>query len=183
MAMFWQKMQKKAFRGSDYSSGGFGAEDVILLLFLLLLFLPSVFGIIYVIIELIRGRKYRKSLFGERKITGWFRDAPLDGDLLSAAYVLKHGNRFGGTVNVSNLIGAFFLRWIMNSIVTLQPDSRNAKRSRRGGSGRGGRNITIRKGQTLSQIAKANGTTVAKLKRLNGIKGNNIRAGKKLRVK
>lgn len=61
--------------------------------------------------------------------------------------------------------------------------SRNAKRSRRGGSGRGGRSITIRKGQTLSQIAKANGTTVAKLKRLNGIKGNNIRAGKKLRVK
>ena len=61
--------------------------------------------------------------------------------------------------------------------------SRNAKRSRRGGSGRGGRNITIRKGQTLSQIAKANGTTVAKLKRLNGIKGNNIRAGKKLRVR
>ena len=61
--------------------------------------------------------------------------------------------------------------------------SRNAKRSRRGGSGRGGRNITIRKGQTLSQIAKANGTTVAKLKRLNGIKGNNLRAGKKLRVK
>ena len=124
----FEKMQKKAFRGSDYSSGGFGAEDVILLLFLLLLFLPSVFGIIYVIIELIRGRKYRKSLFGERKITGWFRDTPLDGDLLSAAYVLKHGNRFGGTVNVSNLIGAFFLRWIMNSIVTLQPDSRNAKR-------------------------------------------------------
>ena len=44
-------------------------------------------------------------------------------------------------------------------------------------------NAYIRKGQTLSQIAKANGTTVAKLKRLNGIKGNNIRAGKKLRVK
>ena len=43
--------------------------------------------------------------------------------------------------------------------------------------------MTIRKGQTLSQIAKQNGTTVAKLKRLNGIKGNNIRAGKKIRVK
>ena len=62
--------------------------------------------------------------------------------------------------------------------------SRYAKRGRRGGSsGRGGRNVTIRKGQTLSQIAKQNGTTVAKLKRLNGIKGNNIQAGKKLRVK
>ena len=61
--------------------------------------------------------------------------------------------------------------------------SRNAKRSRSRSSARGGRNVTIRKGQTLSQIAKQNGTTVAKLKRLNGIKGNNIRAGKKLRVK
>ena len=61
--------------------------------------------------------------------------------------------------------------------------SRNAKRSRSRSSARSGRNVTIRKGQTLSQIAKQNGTTVAKLKRLNGIKGNNIRAGKKLRVK
>ncbi|MBQ8487069.1 MAG: transglycosylase SLT domain-containing protein [Prevotella sp.] len=46
-----------------------------------------------------------------------------------------------------------------------------------------GRNVTIRRGETLSQIAKRNGTTVAKLRRLNGIKGNNIQAGKKLRVK
>ena len=61
--------------------------------------------------------------------------------------------------------------------------SRNAKRGRRGSSGRGGRNVTIRKGQTLSQIAKQNGTTVAKLKKLNGIRGNNIQAGKKIRVK
>ena len=61
--------------------------------------------------------------------------------------------------------------------------SRNAKRGRSRSSAIGGRNVTIRKGQTLSQIAKQNGTTVAKLKRLNGIKGNNIRAGKKLRVK
>ena len=43
--------------------------------------------------------------------------------------------------------------------------------------------MTIRQGQTLSEIAKRNHTTVAKLKRLNGIKGTNIRAGKKLRVR
>ena len=43
--------------------------------------------------------------------------------------------------------------------------------------------MTIRRGQTLSEIAKRNGTTVAKLRRLNGIRGNNIRAGKKLRVR
>ena len=43
--------------------------------------------------------------------------------------------------------------------------------------------MTIKSGQTLSEIAKRNGTTVAKLKKLNGLKGNNIRAGKKLRVR
>ena len=46
-----------------------------------------------------------------------------------------------------------------------------------------GRSVTVKSGQTLSEIAKRNGTTVAKLKRLNGIKGSNIRAGKKLRVR
>ena len=45
------------------------------------------------------------------------------------------------------------------------------------------RSVTVRPGQTLSEIARRNGTTVAKLKRLNGLKGTNIRAGKKLRVR
>ncbi len=59
-------------------------------------------------------------------------------------------------------------------------------RSRRGGktaSKGGSQSVTVKSGQTLSQIAKKNNTTVEKLKRLNGIKGNNIRAGKKLKVK
>ena len=43
--------------------------------------------------------------------------------------------------------------------------------------------ITIRSGQTLGEIAARYHTTVAKLRRLNGLKGNNIRAGKKLRVR
>jgi len=59
--------------------------------------------------------------------------------------------------------------------------TKRGKKSR--GSKAANRNVTVRKGQTLSSIAKANGTTVAKLKKLNGIKGNNIRAGKKLKVK
>jgi len=63
----------------------------------------------------------------------------------------------------------------------------NRRHSARGGGrrsrGSSGLSVTIRKGQTLSEIAKRNGTTVAKLKKLNGIKGSNIRAGKKIRVK
>lgn len=44
-------------------------------------------------------------------------------------------------------------------------------------------NVTIKDGDTLSEIAERNHTTVSKLKKLNKISGSNIRAGKKLRVK
>ena len=43
--------------------------------------------------------------------------------------------------------------------------------------------VTIKNGDTLIDIAKRNGTTVEKLRKINGIKGSNIRAGKKIRVK
>jgi membrane-bound lytic murein transglycosylase D len=43
--------------------------------------------------------------------------------------------------------------------------------------------VTIKSGDTLSEIAERNHTTVKKLKKLNGIKGNGIRSGKKIRIK
>ena len=43
--------------------------------------------------------------------------------------------------------------------------------------------VTIEQGQTLSSLARKHGTTVDKLRKLNGIKGDNIRAGKQIRVK
>lgn len=42
---------------------------------------------------------------------------------------------------------------------------------------------TVRKGETLSEIAARNGTSVKKLRQLNGIKGDRINIGQKLRVK
>lgn len=45
------------------------------------------------------------------------------------------------------------------------------------------KSVTVRSGDTLSEIAERHHTTVKKLRQLNGIKGNNIRAGKKIRVK
>ena len=60
--------------------------------------------------------------------------------------------------------------------------SRNRKGGKTATKGKS-QSVTVKSGQTLSQIAKKNNTTVEKLKRLNGIKGNNIRAGKKLKVK
>jgi len=41
----------------------------------------------------------------------------------------------------------------------------------------------VRKGDSLGKIAARNGTTVAQLKKLNGIKGDKVQSGKVLRVK
>lgn len=45
------------------------------------------------------------------------------------------------------------------------------------------KNVSVKSGDTLSSIAKKNGTTVAKLRQLNGIKGDMIRPNQKIRVK
>ncbi len=52
-----------------------------------------------------------------------------------------------------------------------------------GKSGKGARYVTVRQGDTLGAIARRNGTTVSRLKKLNGLKNNNIRAGRRLRVR
>lgn len=41
----------------------------------------------------------------------------------------------------------------------------------------------VRSGETLGHIARKYGTTVSRLRRLNGLRNNNIRAGKSLRVR
>ncbi len=48
---------------------------------------------------------------------------------------------------------------------------------------RGSKSVTVKNGDTLSEIAQRNHTTVAKLRKLNKISGSNIRAGKKIKVK
>jgi membrane-bound lytic murein transglycosylase D len=58
---------------------------------------------------------------------------------------------------------------------------RRSKRDRRSDSGQ--KSITIRQGDNLGAIAARNGTTVEKLRKLNNLKGDRIRAGNKLRVK
>lgn len=62
--------------------------------------------------------------------------------------------------------------------------SRSKKSSKRGKNRKqGSKSVTIKNGDTLSEIAARHGTTVKKLRKLNGIKGNSIRAGKKIKVK
>lgn len=65
--------------------------------------------------------------------------------------------------------------------------SRNSRSSRssRNSKQRNNRsvNVSVKSGDTLSAIAKRNGTNVANLRKLNGIKGDMIKPGQKIRVK
>ena len=63
---------------------------------------------------------------------------------------------------------------------TVQPARPTASRTKTKGRGK---SVTVRSGDTLSHIARRNHTTVAKLRQLNGIRGNNLRPGQKIRVK
>lgn len=61
--------------------------------------------------------------------------------------------------------------------------SRSSRKTRSSRRRSRSKNVTIKSGDTLGEIAERNHTTVAKLKKLNNIKGSSIRAGKKIRVK
>ena len=55
-------------------------------------------------------------------------------------------------------------------------------RAKKGKSKRGAKYATVRKGDTLGAIARRNGVSVARLRSLNGIKGNTVYAGRRIRV-
>ncbi len=67
---------------------------------------------------------------------------------------------------------------------TAQNSTRSTgRRSSRSRRQQATRSVSVKSGDTLSAIAKRNGTSVSKLRQLNGIKGNIIRPGQKIRVK
>lgn len=61
--------------------------------------------------------------------------------------------------------------------------SRSSRSSRKSKKEKSSSSATVRKGDTLIEIAHRNGTTVEKLKKKNKIKGNMIKPGQKLKVK
>ena len=119
-------MLQAALDGSSY-----GADDdfpwYIALLSALAVLLP-IFFLIYAGIASAMGYKYKKSFFGKQKITEWYRDIPVEGDLFAAFYALEYGKRFAVQPSAKNLIGALFLRWILDKHVTVVADPKSTKR-------------------------------------------------------
>lgn len=120
----FETMQKEAFEGSQYKKD---KGEWILFLFALFCFIIPIGLLVYCLVAAALGYKYRKSLFGVRKIKGWFREAPLDDDLPASYYIFSKSKRFGNTDYSHNLIGAYFLKWILEGRVKTQPGGKKGK--------------------------------------------------------
>ena len=120
----FQNLLDRALEGSSYGEN----EGKGFLYLFAALILAALGGVLYAGIASARGYKWKKSLFGKKKIDGWFRSAPLEGNLMAAQYLLAKGKRFSMDAPAQNIIGALFLRWIMDGHLQVQQDPRSAKR-------------------------------------------------------
>ena len=120
-------MLQAALDGSSYGDDDDDFPWYIGVFFALIAILP-IFFLIYMGIANALGYKYKKSFFGKQKITEWYRDIPVEGDLFAAFYALEYGKRFAIQPSAKNLIGALFLRWILNKDITVVADPKSTKR-------------------------------------------------------
>ena len=124
--MSFDELKEKALDGSSY--GEKDPMETFLRWVFTLLFGTGIFAAIRAAVLQALGYKYKKSMYGKTKITEWFREAPMEGNLFAASYVLDNGWRFSGPASSKNLIGALFLRWILDGKVKVQQDPQKAKR-------------------------------------------------------
>lgn len=75
------------------------------------------------------GPRFNRAIFGKRHIRGWCREIPFDGNPTAVFSLLSQGeyyiDRQGG---FGSLVGAYFLRWIQNGIVTVIRDEKKDTR-------------------------------------------------------
>ena len=124
--MSFDELREKALEGSSY--GESDKEETFFKWLMAILFGGTLFASIRAAVLQALGYKYKKSMYGKTKITEWFREAPLGGNLFASSYVLDNGWRFTGPASSKNLIGALFLRWILDGKVKVMPDPDKPKR-------------------------------------------------------
>ena len=129
----FEKLKKKAFENSDYNEDGTEktffqkASWSELLTLFGVAFCCIFFSIILPIYKLFRywfGYLYDKKLLGLSKITEWYRAAPLENNLFAAYYVLRKGSPYTSSKATQNIVGAFFLKWILEGIIHAVPEGK-----------------------------------------------------------
>ena len=133
----FEALRDEAMKGSDYNQE-YSLFDKILavLLVIAVVALPVLFVgfVLYYIIRRIymkvTGRHYDKKIFGRNKIDGWWRDIPLDGSPTSVYSLLMSGDMLkpDKNKNFSNVVSAYFLKWIQDGWVAVEKDPRKEDR-------------------------------------------------------
>lgn len=109
-------------------------------------------------------------------------------------FVAKEDSIYGSTASsaftvaatrraVTDDVEAYSAPAVRNSRAASNRNSRKGRSSSTASRSSASKNVSVKSGDTLSGIAKRNGTTVANIRRLNGIKGDMIRPGQSIRVK
>ena len=127
----FDSMLQEALEGSSYGEDDDDMPWYAVVFMILLFVVPVIFIIFFAIYAAIAsslGYKYKKSFFGKQKITEWYRDIPVEGDLFAAYYASECGKRFAMQPSAKNLIGALFLRWILNKDIRVVADPKSTKR-------------------------------------------------------
>ncbi|MBP5504631.1 MAG: DUF2207 domain-containing protein [Bacteroidales bacterium] len=122
----FDKLKKKALRKSDYDS-----EDGFDLLSILLALLPVIlgaFGVIWACIIKFTGRTLSKKIYGVNKVTGWWREPPQEGSLPASYYILDKGDILQQHKYNKDLIGAYFLKWVLEKKAVAVKDEKHPKR-------------------------------------------------------
>ncbi len=133
----FEKLQKRAFRGSDYTEDMSVGEWLWLGLLLILGLLLTPMGWVVIAVAVLAwqsvsyyllGNKYKKRIFGRSRIKDWYRGIPLKGSLPAAYYTLVKGCKMNTAQYTNNLIGAYFLRWVLSGHVGVLPDEAHPDR-------------------------------------------------------
>jgi hypothetical protein len=133
----FEQLRKEAMEGSDYNEPLSRKDKILGIILLLILFaIPLllvgwiVFSIVRKIYRKVSGRRYDKKIFGIDKIDGWWRDIPLGGNPTALYSLLLSGDLLkpDKTKMFSNLVSAYFLKWIQDGWLAVEKDPKKNDR-------------------------------------------------------
>jgi len=129
----FSEIMDEAFEDSNYypEDGGRDTERkfrrFLLWFAIIIIGIPLCIFILPALIEMwfrkVTGRRYDKTVFGRDRIDGWYRTVPLGGRLDAAYSLLATGDKLSWDFKLfPQMVGAYFLRWVQQGLVSAQPD-------------------------------------------------------------
>ena len=131
----FEDLKEQAMKGSDYDSGSGKPdfEEILFRIIMVLVFIiPALFFTVFVVYLILRrlywritGKRYVKSIFGAAKIDGWTREVPFEANPGLLFSLIQSGDRLKPDKNksFSNVVGAYFLKWIQDGLVIVEKDA------------------------------------------------------------